>query len=158
MGEHVTQLTVRQVIKDVVAETAPEELPLLAGLEPLDDTAIDRVLGQRARTREPLGFGLDTVVALVTPVLWTVLSDVARQELQTAASGGLARLKQRLRRHRRPRQDEAALTLPPLDRVQAQHVRELVLARCTAAGIDDTRAAAIADGVTVRLLLDEPRS
>ncbi|MFI1498590.1 hypothetical protein [Streptomyces platensis] len=157
MGEHAEKLSVRQVIRDVVAETAPEELPLLAGLEPLDDTAVDRVLGRRARTREPLGFGLDTAVALVTPVLWTVLSDVARQELQTAAGGLLARLKRWLRRRRRPPQDQAGLTLSPLDHVQAEHVRELVLARCTAAGIDDARAAAIADGVTVRLLLGEPR-
>ena len=143
-------LTVREVVTDVIAKVAPDELPLLAGLEPIDDAGADRVLTRRARGRDPLGFGLDTVVSLVTPVLWIVLTDVAREGVTNVAMGVLARMKRRLRRwlnRRRP------MTLPPLDPAQVRHVRSMILTRCAAAGIDDARAAQVADAVAVRLML-----
>ncbi|MFE6155838.1 hypothetical protein [Streptomyces sp. NPDC057889] len=143
----------RQVVRDVVAEVAPEELPLLDGvLGPLDDAGVQRALTRRSRGREPLGFGLETVVALVVPVVWGALAEVARQTLQGAAQSGIARLK---RRWGRSAADTGPLTLPPLDREQILHVRRTVLTRCAAAGMDAARAATVADSVAARLSLGE---
>lgn len=146
-------MMVRQVVRDVVAEVAPEELPLLDGvLEALDDAGVQRTLTRRSRGREPLGFGLETVVALVVPVVWGALSEVARQTLQGAAQRGIARLRRRLGL---PAEDTGPLTLPPLDREQILYVRRTVLARCAAAGMEEARAASVADSVVARLQLGE---
>ncbi|WP_405938086.1 hypothetical protein OG338_16755 [Streptomyces sp. NBC_00726] len=149
----MTLLMVRQVVRDVVSEVAPEELPLLDGvLGLLDDAGVQRALTRRSRGREPLGFGLETVVALVVPVVWGALAEVARQTLQGAAQGGITRLRRRLGRSTAATEP---LALPPLDREQILHVRRTVLVRCAAAGMDEARAVTVADSVAARLSLGE---
>jgi hypothetical protein len=146
--------TVRDIVTHVVREEAPEELPLLAGLKSIDDAGVDRVLARRARAREPLAFGLETVVVLITPVVWGVLSDVAQDGLRAAAENTAGRVKRRLRRWRKHNTTGGEpLALPSLNHDEVGQVRRLVLARCADAGIDELRAAAIADGVAARLLL-----
>ncbi|MGW2080599.1 hypothetical protein ACWCOW_27300 [Streptomyces sp. NPDC001939] len=68
------------------------------------------------------------------------------------AQSGLARLRQRWGQ---AAEDSGPLTLPPLDREQILHVRRTVLARCAAAGMDEGRAASVADSVAARLSLGE---
>ncbi|MFD5396548.1 hypothetical protein ACFWJW_20270 [Streptomyces sp. NPDC127097] len=147
-------LAVRQVVCDVVAETASEELPLIEGMRDLDDAAVDRALLRRGRRREPLGFGLELVVALVTPVLWAVLAELAKQTLSTVGEGAAPRLRNRVRRLFRRSGDPTPLQLPTLSQEQIVQVRDTVLERCTAAGVEDPRALAVADGVAARLALD----
>lgn len=72
---------------DVVAEVAPEELPLVAGLAGFDDATAVRRLGGRGRRRETLGFGLGEVAALVTPVVWLVVDHTAQRIVGTAVDG-----------------------------------------------------------------------
>jgi hypothetical protein len=45
-------------VRDVVAEVAPEELPLVAGVTGFDDATVVRRLGGRCRRSDTLGFGL----------------------------------------------------------------------------------------------------
>ncbi len=153
-GLFVAELTVRHMLGEVVADAAPEEVPLLAGLEPLDDAGVDRVLKRRPQGPEPLGFGLETAVVLVTPVLWAVLSEVVKDGLTAAVEDTDRRIWRRLRRWRRRRRVRAGerLTLPSFDPEQVRRVHALVLARCAAAGIARSRATAVADGVAARLL------
>ncbi|MFF3544260.1 hypothetical protein ACFYXD_20725 [Streptomyces platensis] len=147
-------LAVRQVVCDVVAESASEELPLIEGMRGLDDAAVDRALTRRGRSREPLGFGLEVVVALVTPVLWAVLAELAKQTLSTVGEGAAPRVRSRVRGWFRRSGDTTPLELPPLSQQQIVQVREAVLERCTAAGVEGARALAVADGVAARLALD----
>ena len=151
-GCRVALLTVRGVVTDVVATVAPEELAVWAGLEPMDDARLDQALSRRMRRREPLGFGLETVVVLITPVLWATLSEVAKRAAQTAGEGAATRVTRRLRRWTGRRGAAEPLVLPPLDAAQIRQVHRMVLERCNAAGIKDVRAAAVADGVAARLL------
>ncbi|WP_327706086.1 hypothetical protein [Streptomyces decoyicus] len=144
----------RQVVCDVVAETAPGELPLIEGMRDLDDAAVDRALLRRRRSREPLGFGLELVVALVTPALWAVLAELAKQTLSTVGEGAAPRLRSRVRGLFRRSGDPTPLQLPTLSQEQIVQVRDAVLERCTAAGVEDPRALAVADGVAARLALD----
>lgn len=147
-------LAVRQVVCDVVAEMASEELPLIDGMRELDDAAVDRALMRRGRSREPLGFGLEMMVALVTPVLWAVLAELAKQALSKVAEGTAPRLRSRMRGLFGRSRDTTPLQLPPLSQEQIVHVRNAVLERCTAAGVEGARALAVADGVAARLALD----
>lgn len=71
---------IADVVRDIVAEVAPAELPVAEGLRRLgDDGAVRRLVRRRWR-REPLGFGLGEVVPLVTPVLWVALDEAVRRQ------------------------------------------------------------------------------
>jgi hypothetical protein len=143
--------TVRDVVRDVVAETAPEELPLVAGLAGLDDATVVRRLGGRSRRNEQLGFGLGEIAALVTPVVWLALHQMAQRlaaaAVDEAAHGAKAVLRKVLRR------TAGAETIPPLTREQLGEVRELVLASAAQRGLGERRASVLADTVVARLAL-----
>ncbi|WP_148588936.1 hypothetical protein [Streptomyces sp. WAC01526] len=147
-------LTVRQVVCEVVAATASEELPLIEGMRDLDDAAVDRTLLRRGRSREPLGFGLEMAVALVTPVLWGVLAELAKKTMSTVGEKAAPRLRSRVRGLFQRSGAPTPLQLPSLSQEQIVQVRDAVLERCAAAGVEEPRSLAVADGVAARLALD----
>ncbi|MFD5121196.1 hypothetical protein [Streptomyces sp. NPDC058385] len=63
----------RDVVRDVVVQVAPDEIVLVEGLLLLDDASAVRRLSGRGR-QEPLGFGLAEAAALVTPVVRLVVN------------------------------------------------------------------------------------
>jgi hypothetical protein len=146
MGEAL----LRDVVRDVVAARAPEETVLLDGLTDLPDGEVTRLLRGRARQRNgPLGFGLPEAVALVTPVVWLVLDEIAQKAGEAAAEGTVSRLRRLIRRllRRRPvRQSVPRLTPEQLDVVHGQ-----VVARGVAAHLDEETALGLADAVVSRL-------
>ncbi len=145
----------RDVVRDVVAEVAVEELPLVAGLAGFDYASAVRRLGGRSRRREPLGFGLGEVAALVTPVVWLALDQAAQKIAGAAVDGAAKGTKGALRKVFRSRA-EAVTAVPPLTREQLVEVRQLVLETATQRGLGEQRASAIADAVVARLALAAP--
>lgn len=141
--------TVSNVVRDVVAEAAPEELPLVEGLSRFDDEIVVRRLTRRSRPREPLGFGLEEVAALVTPVVWIVVQEAVRRVVDSAvagvAKGPWARLRRRLGRRAAP------LTVPPLTREQIVEVRQRMLELAAQSGLERERAVTLADLLVTRL-------
>ena len=144
-------LTVREVVRDVVAEVAPEELPVLAGLRRLDDDEALRRLTRRRRPREPLGFGLETVAVLAAAVAWVAVSESVKRMVQPAADGLSRRMGARLRRLFRRR--SAPTVVPKLTREQLADVRQRVLEVAEQNGFDPERAVVLADRVVARLAL-----
>lgn len=105
-----TGVAVRDIVRSVVAELAPDELVLVEGLWRYDDDSVVARLAGRRRSREPLGFGLQEVTALITPVAWLVLDEAARKVVGTAVTSATDRTRGWLRRvTRRP---AAVRTLP----------------------------------------------
>lgn len=147
---------VRDVVRDVLAETAPEEVPLYEALNSrFDDDRVVRLLSRRTRRREPLGFGLNDLVPLAMPVVWLALDEVARRGVEAAADSVTSRLRAGIRRiFRRTR--AAPRTVPALTREQIAAVRQRVLEKADEAGIRGERAVALADGVIARLVLELP--
>ncbi|MFF7725358.1 hypothetical protein [Streptomyces sp. NPDC008001] len=147
---------VSDVVRDVVALVAPEELLLVDGLAGLDDEAALRRLGRRNGRREPLGFGLGEVAALVTPVVWLALDEAARRiggaAVEGAAQGARAVLRKVLRR------PPAAVPLPELTRDQLTEVHRRVIETAVQRGLGEERALLIADAVVARLALAAPES
>jgi hypothetical protein len=143
-----------EVVHDVVAEVAPEELPLVTGLDMLDDDAVVRRLGRQGGRREPLGFGLGEVATLVTPVVWLMIDEAARRvggaAIEGAAKGSKAVLRRLLRRPAAP------VTVPALTRQQLAEVHRRVLETAAQRGLGDRRATLIADAVVTRLALTAP--
>ncbi|MFI8192404.1 hypothetical protein ACIF8T_27080 [Streptomyces sp. NPDC085946] len=143
--------SVRHVVREVVAERAAHELPLLDALWPMDDERAVRILAGRGERREPLGFGLVEVTGLVTAVLWLVLDQAARRAADSAVDGLVERGRGGLRRLLRRGPAEPPRVLPELDRAELAAVRTQILERAAERGIDAAEARALADAVVARL-------
>ncbi|MFB6710103.1 hypothetical protein ACFCW6_36045 [Streptomyces sp. NPDC056333] len=144
---------VRDLVRSVVADLAPDELPLVEGLCRFDDATVVRRLSRRGGRHKPLGFGFAEVAALVTPVVWLVLDGVAQRTAESTAtriSEGVTAMMRRLVPRRRP---VPAAGVPPLTREQLAAVRALVLAASEQRGLETAQAEAIADAVVARLVL-----
>ncbi|MFH9763623.1 hypothetical protein ACH4MJ_26870 [Streptomyces anulatus] len=150
----VKAIRLRDLVQDVVTEVAPEELPLIAGLAGFDDATAVRRLGGGDRRREPLGFGLGEVAALVTPVVWLALDQAVQRILGTWVDKVITETGTALRRlFRRPASEP--VTIPPLTPEQLALVRESVLTMAARRGLEPERATVIADAVVTRLVLVE---
>lgn len=146
--------TVRQVVHDVVAEVAPEELPMLAGLSHLDDDTALRRLTRRRRPREPLGFGLDEVATLATALVWVAVQESVKQMVKPPADGLVHRLGKGLRRLFRRR--SAPTVVPVFTTQQLAEIHRRVLELATQQDFDADRATVLADRVVAKLILDAP--
>lgn len=144
-------IKVRDVVRDVIAEVAPKELPLLAEIGKFDDAVVVRRLGGRGRRRKPLAFGLESVAALATPVVWLALDQAAQRIAGYAVDGAAEWVRAALRKIFRRR--AAPRAIPPLTREQLGQVRRLVLEMAVQRGLGEKRALVIADAVVARLVL-----
>ncbi|WP_063838211.1 hypothetical protein [Saccharothrix sp. ST-888] len=141
----------RDLVREIVADVAPEELPLVEGLCQSDDESVVRRLSGRNRSREPLGFGLDEVTALVSPVVWLALDEAVRKSVGAAvgsAGRGSRTLLRRILRKPPPARVMPALTAEQLDAVQ-RRVQELA----ANSGMEEVAAVVLAERVVARLAL-----
>jgi hypothetical protein len=145
--------TVREIVRDVVAEVAPDEMSLLDGLDSLSDDRVAAVLNRRKGGEDPLGFGVTEVTALLTPVAWLVVNEVAGYGTRSVVEGLARRVKSALRRlFRRPLPPR---TVAPLSQDQYENVHRRILEQAAAAGIDESTARTLADAVISRLARTE---
>ncbi|MEU9114971.1 hypothetical protein AB0D04_25085 [Streptomyces sp. NPDC048483] len=143
---------VRDVVSDVVAQQAPEELPLVDGLARLDHDEAVRLL-KRRNTSAPLGFGLSEIAAVITPVVWIAVDEACRASvgrLMGRVTPRLAALGRRmLRRPPAPSPEVPALTAEQLNSVHRR-----VCEGAARAGLEGAAVEALADCVVARLALE----
>jgi hypothetical protein len=132
-SEQADGVLVRDVVRAVVKDCAPEEAVVVEGLLAYSDAEVLARLRGRRRQRDPLGFGLAEVAPLVTPVLWLTLEG-ARQRLADAvvdgAAHGSASLWRRLLRRRSNPE-----VIPALTRAQQALVQQMVIEAAAEAGL-----------------------
>ncbi|MFI6170467.1 hypothetical protein ACIBCN_27050 [Nocardia sp. NPDC051052] len=140
-------LLVSEVVRDVIAEVAPDELPLVDRLRPLGDEHAVRLLSRRKRGRDLLGFGIDDVMILASPVVWVVVNEAATRFTNSAISGGGKGLRRLVRRPR------AVSVVPALTRDQIAEIHTQIMDSAVRSGMDNDRARVVADSVAGRLAL-----
>jgi hypothetical protein len=159
-----SQRTLLDVAREVVAECAPEELPLVNGLSRFDDRTVRRRLAQQGGHREPLGFGVDAAAVLVVSIVWTAIQDTADTMVRATAESAIQRAVRWLgaasRRLLRPlfrgwssggpRKREP---LPHFGGRELAEVRRRVLESARENGLSQHRAERLADCVAVRLAI-----
>jgi hypothetical protein len=145
---------VRDVVRCVVCEVAPDELPIVDGLCQFDNATVVRHLTGRGRRREPLGFGVDELAVLATPVVWLAVDEAAKRAAGMAVDTGATRVAALWRRLFRRRPGPA--TVAPLTREQLAAVHESVLRMARQRGVSERRAADIAAAVVAGLVLADP--
>jgi hypothetical protein len=138
-------------------QAAPEELVLFP--ETAEEYFRDpQAVLDPGRRDEALGFGLD--IAMLTPYVLAVATPVIRFLVSTVAEAAgeeakplVTRIVRRLFR-RSDSASEAASEVPaPLSAEQARRVRELAYQRAKGLGLDDDRAALLADSVVGGLIV-----
>ncbi|MEV2220193.1 hypothetical protein AB0E01_09975 [Nocardia vinacea] len=143
--------TVRPIVRDVVAEVAPDELSLFDGLDAFDDDVVTRRLRRTGKRGDPLGFGVAEIAALATPVIWIGVQYAAQRFGEAAADAATVRVKRLLRKAFRIR--PTPVPVPALTPEQLAEVRSHILALAAERGMDHDRAAVVADAVVARLAL-----
>ena len=143
---------VADVVREIVAEVAPAELPVAEGLHRLgNEAAIRRLVRRRRRPRNPLGFGLGEIVPLVTPVLWVALDETVRRGADDVADGLLAwalrLLRWILRRPTPPR------PVGPFTQGQLQFLRKRARELALEYGHDRKDAEALAERLVGKIVL-----
>lgn len=153
-SESGEQRKVRDIVRVVIADVAPDELPLVDALRQLDDATAVRRLNQSNRRREPLGFGLETLAVLLTPIVWKVLDRLANRLLDRTVERAVDYSLLRLRRlFRRPKTEQR---LPALSDEQIDGVCAQIRKMADEAGADDDDATRLVD--RVRKALHTPHS
>lgn len=146
--------TLHDVVHQVVAEVAPQELEVLPLLE--RKWSAGRLTGRRRRwAGGSVGFGLDPV--LVAQALLTVLGGALSEVIGTATVSGVRGWRRGRRRRTAPPPDRIPVS-PPAS-FQAQGFRDDCVAHLTTAGLSRKSAELAADaalGVLLRQLLDAP--
>jgi hypothetical protein len=132
-----------------VEGAAPEELPLFPAMSEAyrNDPA---ALEARAGKDDPLGFGVDVALTLVTPIALTVARDVVgfvveqlRQRAREQGEGAIDRLIERL-----VGRDEAEpAATPVLSREQLARVRTLALEKALQLKLPTAKAELLADSL-----------
>lgn len=146
----VNGILLRELVTEVVKDTAPEELPLIAALDVFDDDTVYRRLAPSGRRDEPLGFGLEAADALVLSVVWIAVDQAVRRVVDSYHRNTSRRSwRSVFGRGRNP----APRVVPPLAPEQLRVVERSVIDACRKAGLSDKRNDQITAAVVRRLVL-----
>lgn len=149
-----------ELAREVVADTAPAELPLFRATSRAFFEDPDRALQQRSKD-EMLGFGVETValltpyaLAIAKPVITLLMSELAKQVQERSADTVVTWVRRLLRR---PDEDVTEQgtepEIPPLSAEQLSRVRRLALDKARELDLDEGKAALLADAMVGRLVL-----
>jgi hypothetical protein len=129
-----------------------ERRVLDALLQDSDDARVVRRLRRRRRHGDPLGFGVETTIAVaVAPLLMIVVEEVVRTVTGTAAESLISRFAAWLRRVlRRPR---PVVDVPELTSQQIRVVHDQVLAKLLESQVPEPAARALAERVAGSLAI-----
>jgi hypothetical protein len=137
--------TITTVVRAVVERAVPAELPLVDGLSAASDEVIIARLSRRSARDERLGFGVDDVAVLLTPVLYTVLD----QSLRKVVDSSLDVVRRRLRGIGRRR--KALPAVPDLSPQQVAEIREQVADLARERGVPDDTIQRVGNAVVAVL-------
>jgi hypothetical protein len=152
-----------KIVRDVIAEIAPAELPIVDGLCQLSPRMLRRRLRRRRRERDPVGFGLDQVTTLMTPVAWIVVDELVRRVTDDTADSYGHRIVRVLRAAirrltRRPAtapvaEPSSSAAPPALTVQQLAAVRRQIAELAPRHGLTTEEAEILGDRVVAKLVL-----
>jgi hypothetical protein len=129
----------------VVERAAPEELPMVEGLGDLDDATVVTRLSRTGPRDERLGFGLEDLAVLVSPVLYIVLDQAVRKIVDDSLDGARRGLPGLLRRWRR---QPPTPPVPELSAEQIAQIRDQVAALAKERGVPEDKIDRVGAAVT----------
>jgi hypothetical protein len=156
--EAVYNQLIRDLSRDMVVMTAPEELPLFQGISTAYASNPKQTLqGQKPRD-EDLGFGLAEAAILLTPVVLDTMKDVVlfladeiaksvKDESAEVVSSGVKKLFKKY-----ALADSSASQTPALTHGQLSQVRQIVLEKARLLALPEEQAGLLADSIVGSLV------
>lgn len=146
------EFPVRDLVRQVTGDLAPEESRVLAALDGFGDAEALRRLTARPGRDQRLGFGLDEAVALTSAVAWIGVDEALRRIVDSTADKAVRAYRRGWPFSRR-RKPEPPAVVPALSAEQLGLVERCVREAAHAAGLSEDRGGRIADGVIRRLVI-----
>lgn len=146
------EFPVRDLVKQVAADLAPEEVRALAALDDLSDSEALRQLTARSERDERLGFGVGAALALTATVAWIGVDEAVRQIVKAATRSAGRSWHWWWPFSRREKPGEVTV-IPPLTTEQLRLVHECVRKAAETSKLPTDRGSRIADSVVTRLVL-----
>jgi hypothetical protein len=146
------EFPVRDLVRQVTDDLAPEESRVLAALDRFGDAEAMRRLTVRPGRDQRLGFGLDEAVALTSAIAWIGVDEAVRQIVDATADKAV-HSRRRWWPFSRQRRPEPAAAVPALSAEQLKLVEHCVHEAAHAAGLSADRGGRIADGVIRQLVI-----
>jgi hypothetical protein len=161
----VTRLDQNQLVadlaRDIVAQTAPQELPLFRATSAAYFKNPDKVLKSRGGKDEILGFGAGEAVLMLTPSVLFIVNQVVTfviAEVQKAvaeeSSNLLDDLVKKMFKKFRPAHEQNAP--PPLTPTQLANVHQLAYEEASRLALSDAQAKLLADSIVGSLAIGSP--
>ncbi len=157
MADQPERDLIAEMSRDVVADVAPDELPLFG----MNSTAYfknpKKALESREGQDDPLGFGIEAVIPLLTPVIIAVVTEVIthlEQSLSShVASGAEGLVGSGLRSIFKRGAKGAAAPAAQLSPAQLAEVRDIAFKKARQLKLPETQAAMLADSVVGGLVV-----
>jgi hypothetical protein len=151
--DSVENQLIADLARDLVLQTAPQELTIFRAHSKAFFENPDKLLAEQGGKDEPLGFGVGEVVAFMTPAILAMSSAIIQflvAEIKTSAKdeGTVligTTIKQVFKKFR-PAEKKADQP-PPLTAAQLAHVRELVLEKANQLKLSEARRTLMADAL-----------
>ncbi|MEU7835122.1 MULTISPECIES: hypothetical protein [unclassified Nonomuraea] len=144
----------QEIARETVRRAAPEELPLFPMVATVYFDRGGRLPAGRAGRDEMLGFGLESAVILLTPVVLPVVSAILDQLAQDVArvvtdrgKDGLRRAMRALLRRTAEAENDALPPVPELTPEQLARVRMTALEKARQMDLPEDKAELLADAV-----------
>ena len=152
---------IADVARDIVAQTAPQELPLFRATSAVYFKRPDKALKNQAGKDEILGFGTGEMVSLLTPVVLTVVTEVVTfltLEVKKAVAAESASLisdqVKNLFKKFHIEGEKGQSGSSSLTREQIARVRKLACERFLQLKLSESQANRLADAIAISLITD----
>ena len=162
LEQAVDETLIRDLAKKVLRQTAPEELPLLRPASERYFADPEKALRTRRQEQEVFGFGTEAAIALLTPVVLTIVTDslksFASDLARRAGSHGVETVRISLRRLFRLGSvgtQEADAEVPSVTPDQLAVVRRSAFDRALELDLPESKANLLADALVGDLMMPD---
>jgi len=153
MSEKIENQLIAELSRDLISETAPQELPLFRANSEAFFTNPEKLLAMQKSRDEMLGFGVGEAVAMMTPAVLAVTSEIVKflseEVKKSAKEEGTALVGETVKKmFKKFRPEEKKENSPaPLTPEQLNQVRELALKKARHLKLSDARCKLLADAL-----------
>lgn len=148
---------IADLARDIVAKTAPQELPLFRATSAAYFKNPDKVLKSQAGKDEVLGFGVGEAVVMLTPSVLIIVNQVVafvtsevQKSVAEESSNMLSDLVKQMFKKFRPEREQNAP--PPLTPTQLANVHKLAYEEANRLALSDAQAKLLADSIVGSLV------
>ena len=154
-GTQIDDQLIADLARDVIAQTAPQEVPLFRANSEAYFKDPQKALQRQGGKDEMLGFGDGAMITFLTPIALTVMTEVVKflveevkKSAKTEGAGVVNEAVKSLFKKFHSKDDKAKKNeVPPLTPEQLMHVRKLALEKAHQLKLSNDKATLLTDSI-----------